>query len=154
MIKDTFLTKITYNELYAFYQNYMIGYYDYTIPEYQQEALDVNRNEHISKSVINKAITAIQKQIILFAQNILNMNPIKLYFPKGKIIYRNTYNTLNQVAGSWKRQQELTVSLEDLPEYITQYDAITVINTTVKHAGLREGIGLTLLNNYFEGGKI
>jgi len=152
MLKDKFLIKITVGDLYAFYQNYMADDSAYTLSEQYLTALNPETNENISIIIINAAVTAVQKLIMLFAQNELGMNPVKLYFPREKVEYLNIMTIMNQIAASWKQQGDLEVSIDDLPEYISQYDAITVINTTIRSSGLKEGIGIAMLNSYFEGG--
>jgi len=152
MLKDKFLIKITTGDLYAFHQNYMAGDDTYELSEQYVTYLNPDTNENISMIEITKAVTAVQKLIMLFAQNELGMNPVKLYFPREKVEYLNSMTILNQIAAGWKQQGDLVVSLDDLPEYITQYDALTVINSASRLSGLKEGIGIAMLNSYFEGG--
>lgn len=154
MLKDKFLIKVTNGDLFAFYINYMV-YADSPLYElFPGEVRTEELEEEELKVVVTtgESVETLQKMIMLFAQNVLDMDPVELFFPEGKVVYFNTLTNMTRLAGNWKMQLDIATAITNLPEYTSQYQLLDTINTIVETMSLSEGVGLTLLNDYFRGG--
>jgi len=152
MLKDKFLILINNNDLFVFYQRFMVGDSIYELYPNEERSEALEKREYSDIVITQIATERLQKMIMIFAQNELGMNPIKLFFPKELVIYKNTMDNMSQLAGNWKHQQDSLASEEDLPEYKKEYETLVLLMDTVEEIRLKEGIDLTLLNDYFAGG--
>ena len=154
MLKEKFLVKVKNENLHAFYLNHMVGVEDGQYELFPNEERTTELIKIETQAIKSgDAIPTLQSLIMRFAENELEMSPIRLFFPTEQVVYLNTLNNMTNLAYNWRRMNKVLDSESDLPEYQNQYDNLATITELAKKIYLKDGIDLTLLNSYFAGGE-
>jgi len=152
MLKDKFLTRVTVSDLYGFYVIHMIGDPDYELFPDEERSEELEKKEFQVIVTTGEALKTLQNLIIRFARVELGMDPVDLFFPQNQVIYKNTLDNLSRLAGNVELNDTIGESVEDLPEYASQYETLETLTGVINTMFRKEGIELSLLNEYFSGG--
>jgi len=149
MISENFSVKIDNETLYVFYQRYMVGNSEYELFPDEERTEELEKTEYNVIVTTGSSVDYLQSLIMRYAEVELEMQPLKLFFPKQKIEYINVMNTLFSVADNRIKYLETVLSLEQLPEYAEEYENVIDTLIIVREIFLKEIINTNLLNEYF-----
>ena len=91
MLKEKFLVKVKNENLHAFYLNHMVGVEDGQYELFPNEERTTELIKIETQAIKSgDAIPTLQSLIMRFAENELEMSPIRLFFPTEQVVYLNT----------------------------------------------------------------